>query len=68
MIVPLSINSVTSYFPCRKPTRSEYKNGDVPRIKFTYEAPDWDPSYQEFSEREGEMKYFRGTVVEEAEI
>ena len=43
MIVPLSINGVTSYFPCQKPTRSKFEDGDVPRISFTAEAPDWDP-------------------------
>ena len=35
MIAPLSINGVTSYFPCRKPKRSEFEDGDVPRIDFT---------------------------------
>ena len=44
MIVPLSINGVTSYFPCRKPTRSEFEDGDVLRIDFTVEAPYSDPS------------------------
>ena len=42
-IVPLSINGVTSYFPCRKLTHSEFENGDVPRIYFTSEAPYWYP-------------------------
>ena len=43
MIVLLSINGVTSYFLCQKPTRSEFEDGDVPRIDFTAEAPYWDP-------------------------
>ena len=42
MIVPLSINGVTSYFPCQKLTRSKFEDGDVPRIDFTAEEPDWD--------------------------
>ena len=44
MIVPLSINGVTSYFPFRKPTRAEFEEGYVLRIDFTAEAPDWHPS------------------------
>ena len=42
LIVPLSINGVTSYFTCRKPTHAEFEDGDVPRIDFTAEEPDWD--------------------------
>ena len=67
-IVPLSINGVTSCFPCRKPTRSEFEDGDVLRIDFTAEAPDWDPSDRYFDEREGEMTDFRGTLVKEEAI
>ena len=51
MVVPLSINSVTSYFPCQKPTRSKFEDCDVPRIYFTEEAPDWDPLDQELVQR-----------------
>ena len=42
MIVPLSINGVKTYFPCWKLTRSKFEDGDVPRIDFTAEEPDWD--------------------------
>ena len=55
MIVPRSINGVTSYFPCRRPTRSKFEDGDVPWIDFTVEAPDLDPSDRDFAELEGEM-------------
>ena len=65
MIVPLSINCVMSYFPCQKPTCSESEDGDVRRIDFTGEALDWDPLDRDFSEREGEMKDFRGELFEE---
>ena len=44
IIVPLSINGVTIYFPYRKPTRSDFQRCEVPWIDFTAEAPDWDPS------------------------
>ena len=43
IIVLLSINDVTSYFLCRKPTRYEFEDGEVPWIYFIAEAPDWDP-------------------------
>ena len=64
--MPLSINSVTSYFPCWKPTCSEFEDGDVPRIVFTAETPYCDPSDLEFAEHEGEMTDFRGALVNEA--
>ena len=68
MIVPLSINGVTIYFPCKKPTRYKFQDGDVPQIYFTADASYWDPSDQEFSEREGEMIYFRGALFEEVAL
>ena len=66
MIVLISINGGTSYFPCQKPTRSEFEGCDVLRIDFTEEAPDWDPSGQDFAESEVEMMDFREALVEEA--
>ena len=53
MIVTISINGVASYFPCQKPTHSKFEDGDVLRIDFTAEAPDWDLSDRNFAEREG---------------
>ena len=49
LVIPLLINGVTSYFTCRKPTQSEYKNGDLPRTYFSEEARDWDLSYQDYA-------------------
>ena len=45
LVIPVFINKVTSYFTCRNLTRSEYKDGDLPRIDLSVEAPYWDPSY-----------------------
>ena len=53
IIVPLSINGVTNYFPCWKPTCSKFEDGDVPRIDFTPEAPYWYPSDIYFADTEG---------------
>ena len=63
MIVPLSINGVTSYFLCQKSTRSKFEDGDVLRICFTAEAPYWNLPDREFSEHEVEMKYLRHALV-----
>ena len=65
IIVPLSINSVTIYYPCCKLTRSKFEDDDVPRIDFTVEAPYWDPLDRNFAEREGDMTDFRGALVRE---
>ena len=40
----------------------------MPRIYFTAEALDWDTSYQECSESEGEMTDFRGAIFEDEEM
>ena len=66
IIVPLSINSVTIYFPCCKLTCSKFEDDNVPRIDFTVEAPYWDPLDCNFSEREGDMTVFRRALVKEA--
>ena len=66
MIVPLSINGVTSYFICRKLTHAKFEDVDVPRIDFSAEAPDWDLSDQEFAERERKTVDFSGALVKEA--
>ena len=36
----------------------------MPRINFTAEAPDWDPSDCEYAQREEATMDFRGTVVD----
>ena len=64
LIIPLSIMGVSSFFTCRKPTRLEYDNVDIPRIHVTAEAPDWDPSDREFAQREEAMTDFRGAVID----
>ena len=62
----LSINGVTSNFPCRKPTRAEFEDGGVPRIVLTAGAPYWDTLDQYFSQHEVKMTDFIGLLVEEA--
>ena len=64
LIIPLSIMGVSSFFTCRKPTRPEYDNDDIPRIHVTVKAPDWDLSDREFAQREEVISDFRGAVVD----
>ena len=64
LIIPLLINGVTSYFPVRVPTVSEWENEDITRIDMTCESPEWDPSCSSFAEREESMMDFRGNVIE----
>ena len=40
----------------------------MPRIDFIEEAQDWYSSDQDFAECEGDIMYFRGALVEEAEM
>ena len=68
MIVPLSINGVTTYFPCRKPTRSGFEDGDVLQTNFIAEALDWDPWDRDFSELGGEMTDAKGALIKEVEM
>ena len=53
-IIPLSLHGVTSYFPTRKPTQSEYseaeQSGSI--IELTYDSPEWDPHSDCFNEQE----------------
>ena len=62
----LSINGVTSNFPCRKPTCAEFEDGGVPRIVLTAGAPYWDTLDRYFAQHEVKMTDFRGLLVEEA--
>ena len=63
MVIPLLINGVTSYFTCRNPTRSEYEDGDLTRIYFSAEAPEWDPSYQDYTLHKESTMDFSGYRV-----
>ena len=62
LVIPLFINGVTSYFTCQNTTRSEYEDGDLPRIGFSVEAPDRYPSYQDYARLEEMKMGFNGAV------
>ena len=40
----------------------------MPQIYFTADAPDWDPLERYFAAHKGEVTYFRGALVKEAEM
>ena len=48
LVIPLLINGFTSYFTCRNPARSEYEDGDLPRIDLSAEIPDWYSSDRDY--------------------
>jgi len=53
LTIPLSLHGVTHYFPCRKPTKSEYEHSDLSkRIELTAESPTWDPKTDRFDQQE----------------
>ena len=65
MVIPLLINGITSYSTRQKPTRSEYEDGELPIIYFSVEAPDWDPSYQEYAQRKEATMELSSAMVNE---
>jgi hypothetical protein len=65
LIIPLSYDGVTSYFPTRKPTSIEYECSDPNmRIDLTAEMPEWDPSDNRFQLQEEAMLDPRGQIRE----
>ena len=62
LIIPLQLSSVTSYFDVYYPTVTEYENEDIPKIYCTAEEPPWDPSMNEYSDRETCMLDHQGQI------
>ena len=51
-VIPLSLQGVTSSFPTRKPSASEYANDSIRRFDLTSDSPEWDPHSSQFAEQE----------------
>ena len=68
MVTALFINGVTSYFTRRKPTGSEYEDGDHPTIDFSEEAPDWDLSDKDYARRKEATMDFKCAIVNDKNI
>ena len=67
LVIPLSINGVTSYFPTRKPTVQEWENADDDhRLDLTSESPEWDPQTDRFEKAEEAVVDAQGNVIEKA--
>ena len=60
LLIPLMLQGVTSYFPVRAATLSEYESDVIPKFHLTAEAPIWDPGSSTFSVQEERMLDFRG--------
>ena len=52
LIILLQLIRVTSYFDVYSPSIAEFEKKDIPKIHFTAEEPPWDPSTNEYSEKE----------------
>ncbi len=64
VVLPLSLDGVTSYLPVYNVEEREYLSGDIPRIELTHEELDWDPSTTMFSEQEDAQTDLRGEYIE----
>jgi hypothetical protein len=51
-MIRLSLKGVTSYFPTRKPTISEYEQDETAKYELTFETPEWDPHDIQFAQQE----------------
>ena len=50
LLIPLSIQGVTSTFPTRKPTAEEYET--CPCYELTYETPEYEPNDPRYAQQE----------------
>ena len=64
-LIPLMLHGITSYFPTRKPTISEYENSDMDhRINMTSADMPWDPMATHYGEQEEQMLDRKGNLRE----
>ena len=62
LIIRLQLTGVTSYFDVYSPSVAKYENNDIPKTYLTAEEPPWDPSMNEYSERETNMLDHQGHI------
>ena len=55
LIILLQLSSVINYFDVYSLSIAEYENEETPMIDLTSEKPPWDPSTNEYLERETQM-------------
>jgi hypothetical protein len=60
--IPLLLCGVTSCFNVRCPSAAEFENDDIPKVKMTYESPEWDLADPNWAEQEASMMDSRGRV------
>ncbi len=61
--ISLMLQGVTSYFPMRAATLSEYKSDVLLKFHLTAETLVWDPGTSSYSSKEDAMLDFRGQIV-----
>ena len=64
LVIPLSLDGVSSVFPVRAPTREEFLSGDFPRVDMTSEDLTWDPGTTSYEEQEDAMIDHKGELIE----
>ena len=52
LVMPLYIHRVTSYFPCRAPTRAEWEDDLNLQVELTSETVTWNPDDEDFARSE----------------
>ena len=62
LIILLWLSSMTSYCDVYFLSIAEYKNEHVPKIDLTAKEPQWDPSREEYSEKESHMLDHQGQI------
>jgi hypothetical protein len=66
LIIPLSLDGVTSYFPTFKPTVEQYEAADEgdDLLELTYATPEWDPHDADYARQEESMIGNDGAAIE----
>ena len=62
LIIPLQLRGMISYFDMYSPYTAVYENKNIRKIHLTAEEPSWDPSMNEYSERETHMLDYGGHI------
>ena len=59
LMISLQLQEITSYFDVHSQSITENDNEDIPKIHFTADKPPWDPSTEEYSERDSYYRTLR---------
>ncbi len=63
LIIPLSLDGVTSYFGARYPCLAEYEDENIPKYHLTSKSPLWDPLTSLYSLQQESMVDYMGRLI-----